>query len=201
VTQPPPPRDGFCITARLVTGWLKILNENRLQVSRPGTPKLSLTPERSVAEYFACNAVCGDQRDHPREESRPVLLVLDGEGLVALTYDLEDYTGDGEECEWENEIACWSAIDPLDEVLINIEVVPPQRAQPYFDLPSYEERRDAYQPVGPRLAEHELLSITQVIEQLEEGQITEDMADQTAAAIGRHRFLIRSDNGLGRPTE
>jgi hypothetical protein len=165
----------------------QILSENRLQVSRSGTPKLSLTPERSVAEYFACNAVCGDQRDHPREESKPVLPVLDGEGLVALMYDLDDYTGDGEECEWENEIACWSAIDPLDEVLINIEAVPPQRARPYFDLPSYEERRDAYKPVGPRRSDRELNLVTQIVEQLEEGQITEDKADQIAAAISRCR--------------
>jgi len=129
-----------------------------------------------------------------------VLLVLDGEGLVALMYDLEDYTGDGEECEWENEIACWSAIDPLDEVLINIEAVPPQRARPYFDLPSYEERRDAYKPVGPRRSDRELNLVTQIVEQLEEGQITEDKADQIAAAISRCRVFVGSENGVGRPT-
>jgi hypothetical protein len=85
-------------------------------------------------------------------------------------YDLEDYAGDGEECEWENEIACWSAIDPLDEVLIDVEAVPDDRAKPYFGLPSYEQRRDAYEPVGSRLAEYELRSIIQMVDQLDEDQ-------------------------------
>lgn len=57
--------------------------DNRLNLSQTGEPKLSLTPERSVAEYFACKAVTEDLYDHPREESEPVLLALDGEGLVA----------------------------------------------------------------------------------------------------------------------
>src|SRR4051812_25045086 len=133
----------------------QILSANRLNLSRSGPPKLSLTPERSVAEYFACNAVSGDRHDHPREESEPVLLVLDGEGLVALMYDLEDDTDEGEEYEWENEIACWQAIDPLDEVLIDVDAVPLHRAQPYFELELLEQRRDAYRPVGPGLSDHE----------------------------------------------
>jgi hypothetical protein len=65
--------------------------------TRPGTGKISLTTERSIAEYFACNAVFGDRHDHPKEESNPIVLVLDGECLVGLLYDLEGYTGDGEE--------------------------------------------------------------------------------------------------------
>jgi hypothetical protein len=162
--------------------------------------KISLTTERSVAEYFACNAVFGDQYDRLSEKTEPVVLVLDGEGLVALQYDLEGWTGDGEECDWENEIACFHAIDPLDEVLIKVEEVPQERAQSYFKLWSYEKRRDAYKPVGPRLAEHELRSITQVIEQLEEGQITEDKADQIAAAISRRRLSVRSGYAVGRST-
>ena len=178
----------------------QILRENRLRLPQTLDQKISLTTERSVAEYFACNAVFGDQYDRPSEKTKPVVLVLDGEGLVPLQYDLEGYTGDGEECDWENEIACWHAIDPLDEVLINVEEVPQERAQPYFKLWSYEQRRDAYKPVGSRLAENELCSITRVIEQLEEGQITEDKADQIAAAISRRRLLVRSGDGVGCPT-
>jgi hypothetical protein len=178
----------------------QILRTNQLLPSQTGTPKISLTPERSVAEYFACNAVIGDQYDHPGIETEPVVLTLDGEGLVALMYDLEEYTGDGEECDWENEIACWSAIDPLDEVLIDIEPVPDDRAKPYFELPSYEQRRDAYKPLGSRLAEYELRSVTQMVEQLEEGQITEGKADQIAAAISRRRLSVRPGSGVGRPT-
>lgn len=151
----------------------QILRDNRLNLAQSGDPKLSLTPERSVAEYFACNAVSGDLYDHPREASEPVLLVLDGEGLVALMYALEDYTGDGEECDWENEIACWQPIDPLDEVLIDVEAVRPQRAQPYFELPLLEQRRNAYRPVGSRLSDHELRSLIHMVEQLDEDQINE----------------------------
>jgi hypothetical protein len=74
-----------------------ILRENRLRIDALSGEKISLTPERSVAEYFASNAVFGDRHDHPNEESNPVVLMLDGEGLVALLHDLEGYTGDGEE--------------------------------------------------------------------------------------------------------
>jgi hypothetical protein len=178
----------------------QILRTNQLRPSPTVAPKISLTPERSVAEYFACNAVFGDHYDHPGMETEPVVLTLDGEGLVALMYDLEEHTGDGEECDWENEIACWSAIDPLDEMLIDVEPVPDDRAKPYFELPSYEQRRDAYKPVGSHLAEYELLSVTQMVERLEEGQITEDEASQIAAAISRRRLLVRSGSGEGRPT-
>jgi hypothetical protein len=103
-----------------------ILADNRLQVSVSGDPKISLTPARSVAEYFACNAVNGDRHDHPDDESDPVVLTIDGEHLQALLYQLDSYSdpvwGDGE-CDWENEIACWDNIDPLDEVLIEVAPV------------------------------------------------------------------------------
>jgi hypothetical protein len=56
-----------------------------------------------------------------------VVLVLDGEGLLELNYDLstfsDPYRGEGE-CDWENEIACWDDIEPLDEVLMAVEPVP-----------------------------------------------------------------------------
>jgi hypothetical protein len=116
-------------------------------------------------------------------------------------YDLESYRGDGKRCDWENEIACWSSIDPLDEVLIKVEPVADDRARPYFELPSYEQRRDAYKPFGSRLAGSELRSIAQMIAQLEEGHITEDKADQIAAAISRRRFSVRSGSGVGRAIE
>jgi hypothetical protein len=182
----------------------QILRANRLNPSQigPETRQVSLTPERSVAEYFACKAVLGDalgdEHDHPHVETEPVVLVLDGEGLVALMYDLEGYRGDGEECDWENEIACWSEIDPLDEVLIGIEPVPDDRASLYFELPSLEQRRDACRPLGSRLAEYELCSIIRIVKRLGEGQINEDKADQVAAAISRRRLLVRSGSGVER---
>ena len=89
-----------------------------MQTSPWGDPKIALTPARSVADYFACNAVNGDRHDHPDGESDPVVLTIDGEHLQALLYQVDSYSdpvwGDGE-CDWENEIACWDDIDPLDE--------------------------------------------------------------------------------------
>jgi hypothetical protein len=166
-----------------------ILGENSLRITALGGEKISLTPERSVAEYFASNAVFGDRHDHPNEESNPVVLMLDGEGLVALLHDLEGYTGDGEEYDWENEIACWSDIDPLDEVLIDIEPVPEERSRAYF-----ETRREAYKPRGPRLADFELAIVQHVVDRLEEGEITVDEADAIAGAINGLRVMVRSDD-------
>ena len=77
----------------------QILRANRLNPSQigPETRQVSLTPERSVAEYFACNAVLGDalgdEHDHPHVETEPVVLVLDGEGLVALHCTILRVTG------------------------------------------------------------------------------------------------------------
>ena len=193
--------------ANTASGWIlyhgtssyrltSILRTNQLSLAQTGAPKISLTPERSVAEYFACNAVFGDRHDHPHSETEPLVLVLDGESLVALMYDLEAYRGDGKGCDWENEIACWHAIDPLDAVLIDIEPVPDDRARLYFELPDYEQRRDAFRPLGSRLAEYELRSVNRMVERLEEDRITEDKADQIAAAISRRRLLVRSGSGV-----
>jgi hypothetical protein len=166
-----------------------ILRENSLRITATGGEKISLTPERSVAEYFACNAVFGDRHDRPDEESNPVVLVTDGEGLVALLYELEGYTDDGEEYDWENEIACWSDIDPLDEVLIDIEPVPEERSRAYF-----ERRREAYMPRGPRLADYELSLVEHMVDRLEEGEITVDKADAIAGSIDGLRVMVRSDD-------
>jgi hypothetical protein len=115
-------------TARLKS----ILKEGRLHVSNPGDPKISLTTERSVAEYWACLAVFGDRHDHLDEESSGVVLMLDGERLLALNYHLTEFRDDiwGEgECDWENEIACWDDIEPFSEFLIAAEPVTSDRYQ------------------------------------------------------------------------
>src|ERR1051326_9013298 len=68
----------------------QILRANRLNPSQigPETRQVSLTPERSVAEYFACKAVLGDalgdEHDHPHVDTEPVFRVLDGGALLAL---------------------------------------------------------------------------------------------------------------------
>jgi hypothetical protein len=40
-----------------------ILKEDRLRISFPGDPKVSLTTERSAAEYWASHAVFGDRHN------------------------------------------------------------------------------------------------------------------------------------------
>jgi len=101
-----------------------ILRENCLPVSETGDDQtVALTPDRSVAEYFAQLAVRGDWDFHgiPEEKTRPVVLELDGDGLIEQNYDLQRYSdpvwGEGE-CDWEKEIACWQDIKPVEEVLI-----------------------------------------------------------------------------------
>jgi hypothetical protein len=112
-----------------------ILGENRLRKATSCDRKIALTTERSVAEYFVCNAVFADKHDRPEEKSSAVVLVLDGEGLLSLNYDLAEFRdpiwGDGE-CDWENEIECWDDIEPLEEVLIRVEAIPPQRHQDFM---------------------------------------------------------------------
>jgi hypothetical protein len=73
-------------TARLK----RILEDGRLRRATTGDQKIALTTERSVAEYFACNAVFGDKHDHPDAESSPVVLVLKVRGcwLIATTLSL-----------------------------------------------------------------------------------------------------------------
>lgn len=108
----------------------EIRRDNCLRISATGERKIALTTERSVADYFACNAVFGDLLAHPGEKSEPVLLIIDGEARVADHYELEGYRdtikGDGE-CDWENEIACWSDIDDLADVLLSIDPVSKSR--------------------------------------------------------------------------
>jgi hypothetical protein len=112
-----------------------ILAENRLGTSRylellgahPSISpwKVALTTERSVADYWADVAVWTDRFHRSTEHDRfshdgsgvGVVLKLDGERMVELGYDLKHFR----EYDWENEIACWEDIDPLNEVLIAIE--------------------------------------------------------------------------------
>jgi hypothetical protein len=137
-------------TARLQS----ILGDGGLRTSGTGNPKISLTTRRSVAEYWACHAVFGDRHDRPDEDSSPVVLVLDGEGLLELNYNLGAFSdpiwGVGE-CDWENEIACWDDIEPLEEVLIAIERVAPERCQGLVEC-----GRAAFEPPTTAIAGFEL---------------------------------------------
>jgi hypothetical protein len=76
-----------------------------------------------------------------------MVLTIDGEHLQALLYQLDSYSdpvwGDGE-CNWENEIACWDNIDPLDEVLIEVAPVPEDRWRAYREAVSFEYRKELF---------------------------------------------------------
>jgi hypothetical protein len=164
-------------TARLK----RILEDGRLRRATIGDQKIALTTERSVAEYFACNAVFADKHDHPDEESSPVVLVLDGEGLMALNYNLVPFSdpvwGEGE-CDWENEIECWDDIEPLEEGLIAVEPVPPERYQVFI-----ERGRVAFKPTAPPIASFELTVMADTIGKLVENETTPADAGRVMSAL------------------
>jgi hypothetical protein len=165
-----------------------ILAEDRLRKATSGDQKIALTTERSVAEYFACNAVFGDRHDRPNEESSGVVLVLDREGLLALNYDLAEFRdpiwGDGE-CDWENEIECWDDIEPLEEVLIRVEAVPPQRYRDFI-----ERGPASSKPTTPPIAGFELTVMADTIGKLVEDEIRPADADVVVSAVARLRSAL-----------
>ena len=181
-------------TARLK----RSLEDGRLRTSGTGDPKISLTTKRSVAEYWACHAVYGDRHDRPDEDSSEVVLVLDGEGLLELNYDLNAFNdpiwGEGE-CDWENEIACWDDIEPLEEVLIAIEPVAPERCRELTD-----NGRAAFEPAVPPIASFELSVMADTIGKLVEDEITSADADGVVGALGRIRSALRSNADGGLPS-
>jgi hypothetical protein len=166
-----------------------ILSDGRLRTSQPGDPKIALTTERSVAEYFACVAVFGDRRDRPAQESSGVVLVLDGEGLIALNFDLWEFRdhiwGEGK-CDWENEIACWDDIDPLDEVLLAVEPVASDRYQDFV-----EHGNTAFESAIPPIASFELTVMADTIGKLVEGEITPALADGVVSALDGLRSALQ----------
>lgn len=174
----------------------EIRRENCLRMSATGERKIALTTERSVADYFACNAVFGDLLARPGEKSEPVLLILDGEALVADHYELEGYRdtimGDGE-CDWENEIACWSDIDDLTDVLLSIEPVSKSRWEIHRTVEDRGQRTKHFKPAGPRLADYELAIMIDTVDRLEEGDITAIRAEAIIAAMCLVWTVLRSD--------
>jgi hypothetical protein len=172
-------------TARLK----RILEDGRLRKATVGDQKIALTTERSVAEYFACNAVFGDRHDRPNEESSGVVLVLDGEGLLALNFDLAEFRdpiwGDGE-CNWENEIECWDESEPLEEVLMGVEPIPAERYRDFI-----ERGCAAFKPPVPPIAAFELTAMADTIGKLVEDEITPADADGVVSALAALRSALQ----------
>jgi hypothetical protein len=151
-------------------------------------PKLSLTTEQSVAEYWACLAVFTDRHDRPQEESNPVVLVLNGERLFELNHPLGQFDyelwGD-EQDDVETGILCLEDIDPLTGVLIGVEHVTPERYDQFI-----KDGREAVWPPAPPLARIELLVISDTIGRLAEGDITPTEADAVVSALAALRSAM-----------
>ncbi|MGH7095485.1 MAG: hypothetical protein ACREFB_18375 [Stellaceae bacterium] len=100
-----------------------ILRDGRLRADICGwmPPKVSLTPDREVAEYFAMVSDSGDHHDHPQEETGSVVLTLDRDAVERLAR-LQPYSdcfwGDGE-CDWERELVAGQDIE-LQDVLVAV---------------------------------------------------------------------------------
>jgi hypothetical protein len=111
----------------------QILKEGCLRASADqegaGYAKVSLTLDRSVAEYFACQSALRDAKSPDEAESNAVVLELDGEGLAALFHELN-----AGEVDWQRELTCCDDIDALDRVLIGSGPVPPERFADYLRL-------------------------------------------------------------------
>jgi hypothetical protein len=166
--------------------------ENRLRVSVPGDQTVAMSIERTVAEYFACTAVDVDQHDRPREESDPVVLVLDGERLLACGYQLEGFPDEASELDWENEIACLSDIHPLHKFLIGVGGVSADRVRAFFRAKNLQRRRRPFRPPGPPLALYELRVMEDISLRLADGKITQNRASMIRAAMDLLRFTVRS---------
>jgi hypothetical protein len=115
--------------------------------------------------------------------------VLDGEELLALDYNLvpfsDPYWGEGE-CDWENEIECWDNVEPLEEVLIAIEPVPPERCRELTD-----SGRAAFEPAVPPIASFELTVMSDTIGKLVEEEITSADADLVVSALAALRSALQ----------
>ena len=173
----------------------RILEDGRLRRSPFGDQKIALTTERSVAEYFACNAVSGEKYDNPGEESSPVVLVLDGEGLLELNYNLVSFSDPILGRRGVRLGKRDSVLGPLDEVLMAVEPVPSARYQVFI------ERGDMpFKPATPPLATIELTVMPEVIGKLVGSEITPEDADGVVSALGRIRSALRSNADGGMPS-
>jgi hypothetical protein len=95
----------------------------------PDNPTVSLTLDRNVAEYFACQAALRASEAQLEADSNAVVLELDGHALAALFHELR-----AGEVSWQRELVCCDSIEQLDRVLIGSEPVPPERFADYRQL-------------------------------------------------------------------
>ena len=102
-----------------VPRWLSIQGDGWFQLPVSGDPKVSLTPDRAVAEYWADLASRTDASEGRGNGSIIIelsMIALDRAGYL-LTEFCDDIWGENQ-CDWEQEIACWSPIALVDDVVL-----------------------------------------------------------------------------------
>jgi len=154
---------------------------SRRQLGRD--PKVALTTDRPVAEYWACLAAASDQRNNPEVESSAVVLVLNAERLIEREYELKDVYEENW-YDWQNEIACWNDIIMFDSNLIGVEPVTSQRTAEIG-----ARGRAAVSPAPP-IAGIELRVMLDTIDKLRKGEITLARADAVASALAALRSTM-----------
>jgi hypothetical protein len=87
----------------------------------------------------------------------------------------------------------------LDDFLIEIEPVSTDRWRAYRTEIDRACRRNTFKPNGPRLADYELSLMDDMVNRLEEGEITPRRADAIAAAVNLLWLTLRSENGATHP--
>lgn len=92
----------------------QIYSEDRLRCAPYGDQHVSLSTSFQAAWYFAHMAASGDEGGHP------VVLALDAKRLNVAGYEFMPFVSQcWEGCEWEREIAVFSDIHPLSDVLLD----------------------------------------------------------------------------------
>lgn len=91
--------------------WDAVRREGMLRTAPFGDQCVSLTDDVHVARYFAQNACASE------EGGRPVVLVVDAEGLDAEPF-VSGVWGEDHSCEWESETACWEDV-PIHRITVH----------------------------------------------------------------------------------
>jgi hypothetical protein len=163
-----------------------ILKDGRLSRQGIGEQKISLTTERSVAEYWACVSTSADRSPRNRipqgQDAVPAILVLDGEKLLALGYKLvpfsDTYHGQGNAIGKTRSRVGTGILSTWTRCSSRWEPVPPERFQVFL-----KRGRVAFKPVIPPIGHFELSVMKGTIKRLAKGKIRPADADLVVGAL------------------
>jgi hypothetical protein len=157
--------------------------------SQAGDRLVSMTTELCVAQYFACAACFEDRRDYPEEQSEPVVVVLDGERMLEVGYELASLRDeDVEEAAWEHEISCDRDIQPLAEVFV--KAVPTPAA--CWEQFQYNTPDEPFVPPGVPMVEFALHVMAHVTWARMNGDVAAAEADAAVQALEQLRTVMRA---------